>query len=59
MSVTKAIKGAIKAVARECPALGAHLASSIQTGRFARTLRLARPRQLGRFEPQVQPACQV
>jgi hypothetical protein len=34
VSVTKAIKGAIKAVARECPALGAHLASSIQTGRF-------------------------
>jgi eukaryotic-like serine/threonine-protein kinase len=34
VSVTKAIKGAIKTVARECPALGAHLASSIQTGRF-------------------------
>jgi hypothetical protein len=34
VSVTKAIKGAIKTVTRECPALGAHLASSIQTGRF-------------------------
>jgi eukaryotic-like serine/threonine-protein kinase len=34
VSVTKAIKSAIKTVARECPALGAHLASSIQTGRF-------------------------
>jgi hypothetical protein len=34
VSVTKAIRGAIKTVTRECPALGAHLASSIQTGRF-------------------------
>ena len=34
ISVTKAIKGANKTVSRECPALGAHLASSIQTGRF-------------------------
>lgn len=34
VSVTKAIKSAIKTVARECPALGVHLASSIQTGRF-------------------------
>jgi hypothetical protein len=34
VSVTKAIKGAIKTVTRECPALGAHLAASVQTGRF-------------------------
>jgi tetratricopeptide (TPR) repeat protein len=34
VSVTKAIKGAIKTVTKECPALGSHLASSIQTGRF-------------------------
>jgi eukaryotic-like serine/threonine-protein kinase len=34
VSVTKAIKGAMRTVSRECPALGAHLTSSIQTGRF-------------------------
>jgi hypothetical protein len=34
VSVTKAIKGAIKTVGRDCPGLGAHLASSVQTGRF-------------------------
>jgi eukaryotic-like serine/threonine-protein kinase len=34
VSVTKAIKGAVKTVTKECPTLGSHLASSIQTGRF-------------------------
>jgi tetratricopeptide (TPR) repeat protein len=34
VSVTKAIKAAMRTVTRECPALGTHLASSIQTGRF-------------------------
>ncbi len=34
MSVTKAIRAAIAAVERHHPALGAHLAASVRTGRF-------------------------
>jgi hypothetical protein len=36
ISVTKAIKTAIRMIERESPELGSHLASSIQTGRFCR-----------------------
>jgi hypothetical protein len=34
VSVTKAIKAAIRAVEQECPAMGAHLEAAIRTGRF-------------------------
>jgi class 3 adenylate cyclase/tetratricopeptide (TPR) repeat protein len=34
VSVTKAIKAAVRAVSDDCPALGEHLAASIRTGRF-------------------------
>lgn len=34
VSVTKAIKGAVRAVSKDCPRLGAHLEASIRTGRF-------------------------
>jgi class 3 adenylate cyclase/tetratricopeptide (TPR) repeat protein len=34
VSVTKAIKAAVRTVSEDCPALGEHLASSIRTGRF-------------------------
>jgi hypothetical protein len=34
VSVTKAIKAAVRAVSEDCPALGEHLATSIRTGRF-------------------------
>ncbi len=34
VSVTKAIKVAIRAIAKECPAMGEHLQASIRTGRF-------------------------
>ena len=34
ISVTKAIRTAIKLIGNECPALAAHLEESIQTGRF-------------------------
>lgn len=34
VSVTKAIKGAVRAVTRDCPRLGKHLEASIRTGRF-------------------------
>ncbi|MGH2578963.1 MAG: transcriptional regulator, partial [Actinomycetota bacterium] len=34
VSVTKAIKAAVRTVSEDCPALGVHLATSIRTGRF-------------------------
>ena len=34
VSVTKAIRAAIKSIERQSPALGAHLAAAIRTGRF-------------------------
>ena len=34
VSVTIAIKAAVRAVSEDCPALGEHLAASISTGRF-------------------------
>jgi hypothetical protein len=34
VSVTKAIKGAVRAISTECPGLGEHLAASLRTGRF-------------------------
>jgi hypothetical protein len=34
VSVTKAIKAAIRTVEHECPAMGAHLEAAIRTGRF-------------------------
>ena len=34
VSVTKAIKVAVRAVSEDCPALGEHLTASIRTGRF-------------------------
>lgn len=34
VSVTKAIKAAVRTVSVDCPALGVHLATSIRTGRF-------------------------
>jgi non-specific serine/threonine protein kinase len=34
VSVTKAIKGAIRVIEKECPAMGAHLEAAIRTGRF-------------------------
>jgi hypothetical protein len=34
VSVTKAIKKAIRTIARQCPALGDHLAASVRTGRY-------------------------
>jgi eukaryotic-like serine/threonine-protein kinase len=34
ISVTKAIKAALRAIAKESPALGEHLSASIRTGRF-------------------------
>jgi hypothetical protein len=34
VSVTKAIKAAVRAVSEGCPALGEHLATSVRTGRF-------------------------
>jgi hypothetical protein len=34
VSVTKAIKAAVRTIGRECPHLGEHLAASIRTGRF-------------------------
>jgi tetratricopeptide (TPR) repeat protein len=34
VSVTKAIKGAIRAIERECPPMGAHLEAAVRTGRF-------------------------
>jgi hypothetical protein len=34
VSVTKAIKGAVRAISAECPGLGEHLAASLHTGRF-------------------------
>jgi hypothetical protein len=34
VSVTKAIKAAIRAVEQECPAMGEHLEAAIRTGRF-------------------------
>jgi tetratricopeptide (TPR) repeat protein len=34
VSVTKAIKAAVRTIARECPPLGEHLAASIRTGGF-------------------------
>jgi hypothetical protein len=34
VSVTKAIKSAVRAVSRDCPRLGTHLEASIRTGRF-------------------------
>ncbi len=34
VSVTKAIKGAIRTIEKECPAMGAHLNASVRTGRF-------------------------
>jgi len=34
VSVTKAIKAAVRTVSEDCPALGEHLARSIRTGRF-------------------------
>ena len=34
VSVTKGIKRAVRAVARECPRLGEHLQASLRTGRF-------------------------
>lgn len=34
VSVTKAIKAAVRAVSKDCPRLGEHLATSIHTGRF-------------------------
>jgi tetratricopeptide (TPR) repeat protein len=34
VSVTKAIKKALRTIARQCPALGDHLAASVRTGRY-------------------------
>jgi class 3 adenylate cyclase len=34
VSVTKAIRGAVRAISMECPGLGEHLAASLRTGRF-------------------------
>jgi class 3 adenylate cyclase len=34
VSVTKAIKGAVRAISTECPGLGEHLGASLRTGRF-------------------------
>jgi tetratricopeptide (TPR) repeat protein len=34
VSVTKAIKGAVRTISIECPGLGEHLSASIHTGRF-------------------------
>jgi eukaryotic-like serine/threonine-protein kinase len=34
VSVTKAIRKAVRTIARQCPALGDHLAVSVRTGRF-------------------------
>jgi hypothetical protein len=34
VSVTKAIRAAIRAIGAGCPALGAHLDASVSTGRF-------------------------
>jgi eukaryotic-like serine/threonine-protein kinase len=34
VSVTKAIKKAVRTIAGQCPALGAHLAASVRTGRY-------------------------
>jgi len=34
VSVTKAIKKAVRTIARHCPALGDHLAASVRTGRY-------------------------
>jgi hypothetical protein len=34
VSVTKAIRAAIRAIDRHCAPLGTHLAASIRTGRF-------------------------
>ena len=34
VSVTKAIKAAVRAISMECPSLGEHLAASLRTGRF-------------------------
>lgn len=34
VSVTKAIRGAVRAISAECPDLGEHLAASLRTGRF-------------------------
>jgi tetratricopeptide (TPR) repeat protein len=34
VSVTKAIRAAIRTVGKQCPALGDHLAASVRTGRF-------------------------
>ena len=43
VSVTKAIKAAVRAVAKDCPALGAHLEASIQHG----SVLLVRPSRAG------------
>jgi eukaryotic-like serine/threonine-protein kinase len=34
VSVTKAIRKAVRTIARQCPALGDHLAASVRTGRY-------------------------
>jgi hypothetical protein len=34
VSVTKAIKAAVRSISPECPALSEHLSESIRTGRF-------------------------
>jgi hypothetical protein len=34
VSVTKAIRGAVRAISSECPGVGEHLAASLHTGRF-------------------------
>jgi tetratricopeptide (TPR) repeat protein len=34
VSVTKAVRKAVRTIARQCPALGDHLAASIRTGRY-------------------------
>jgi non-specific serine/threonine protein kinase len=34
VSVTKAIRKAVRTTARQCPALGDHLAASVRTGRY-------------------------
>jgi non-specific serine/threonine protein kinase len=34
VSVTKAIRGAVRAIAADCPELGRHLEASVRTGRF-------------------------
>ena len=34
VSVTKAIRGAVRAISMECPGLGEHLAASLRTGGF-------------------------